>query len=294
MDSSLIARRSSLLAACGKFPLGAYFCAARRLLDVFTLYVNSITSNIPGKHKALVRLVRTSGHFIFTFPVSVDAGWSSASTRRPPTPPLRGRAAARSSTSRARPSVAAAAAHAAACSRRSSAASTAAGGWERIELIAVGIGPGTFTGLRVGIATARALGPGAGLPLAGVGSLAALARGSASAAAGARRAAVLDARRGEVFAALYAPAASGLGPLVGPPGGARRAPRGAARAPAGGRIGSLRFREELSRGVEVPATGTRRTGWPLATYAPSRRRASRGAEPARPDLSETAGCGGMA
>jgi tRNA threonylcarbamoyladenosine biosynthesis protein TsaB len=82
-------------------------------------------------------------------------------------------------------------------------------GWERIDRIGVGRGPGTFTGLRVGVATARGLAQSLGVELAGVSSLQALAQGAFSQAGGGgdtpeRVLAVIDARRGEVFAAAYA------------------------------------------------------------------------------------------
>jgi tRNA threonylcarbamoyladenosine biosynthesis protein TsaB len=71
--------------------------------------------------------------------------------------------------------------------------------WSDLDAIAVGVGPGTFTGLRIGIATARALATAAGLPLRRVSSLAALAAGIDNLV----RLPLIDARRGEVFAALY-------------------------------------------------------------------------------------------
>jgi tRNA threonylcarbamoyladenosine biosynthesis protein TsaB len=78
-------------------------------------------------------------------------------------------------------------------------------GWDGVERIAVGIGPGTFTGLRIGIATARALARARSLPLIGVSTLQslALARPHPDVVPAGLDAvfAVLDARRGEVFAA---------------------------------------------------------------------------------------------
>jgi tRNA threonylcarbamoyladenosine biosynthesis protein TsaB len=80
-------------------------------------------------------------------------------------------------------------------------------GWEKVDSIAVGVGPGTFTGLRIGVATARALGQSLGIGLKPVSSLEALAVGLAHAidhAPDRPLLGVIDARRGQVFAALFA------------------------------------------------------------------------------------------
>jgi len=72
-----------------------------------------------------------------------------------------------------------------------------------VSRLAVGVGPGTYTGLRVGVATARALAQALDLELVPVPSLAAVAYACRS-AAGLQDVLVLnDARRGELFAALY-------------------------------------------------------------------------------------------
>ncbi|HTX49216.1 MAG TPA: tRNA (adenosine(37)-N6)-threonylcarbamoyltransferase complex dimerization subunit type 1 TsaB [Caulobacteraceae bacterium] len=70
---------------------------------------------------------------------------------------------------------------------------TEAGGYDRI---AVTTGPGSFTGLRVGLAFAKGLGLATGKPLVGLGTLAGLA---ASVAADGPVAGVVDARRGQVY-----------------------------------------------------------------------------------------------
>lgn len=86
-----------------------------------------------------------------------------------------------------------------------------------LAAVVAGIGPGTFTGVRIAVATARALGLALAIPVLGVSTLSALAAAGVSALEEAERTAagptaagardllvpVVDARRGQVFFALY-------------------------------------------------------------------------------------------
>jgi len=127
----------------------------------------------------------------------------------------------------------------------------AAGGWSAIELIAVGVGPGSFTGLRIGIATARALSQARAVPVVPVVTLAVLARGIAEHAPGEDRPAlaVIDARRGEAFAAAYAPDGTELRPpAVMPPRDLAALVAELDSAPLAAGDGALRFAAELEAG----------------------------------------------
>lgn len=134
-------------------------------------------------------------------------------------------------------------------------AAASAGGWSDVDRIAVGVGPGSFTGLRIGVATAKALAGTLGLELAAVGTLSALARGAAPQARSRQVLAVLDARRGEVFAALFDPAGNQVWePLVAAPAGLVERVSQLPGTPLAVGSGALRFRKELrTSGAEVLA-----------------------------------------
>lgn len=93
------------------------------------------------------------------------------------------------------------------------------GGWGRVHRIAVGVGPGTFTGLRIGVATAHGLARARGIELVGVSTLRALALPAhAGTSGGDGVLALIDARRGELYAAGWRPGSDPGAdpPLIGP------------------------------------------------------------------------------
>jgi tRNA threonylcarbamoyladenosine biosynthesis protein TsaB len=92
-----------------------------------------------------------------------------------------------------------------------------------VEGFAVGLGPGSFTGLRVGLATWKGLAYANRRPIAGASSLAAMALAAArDAPEGAVLVPLLDARKGEVYAGFYRARAGGVVALAdevaAPPG----------------------------------------------------------------------------
>jgi tRNA threonylcarbamoyladenosine biosynthesis protein TsaB len=121
--------------------------------------------------------------------------------------------------------------------------------WQELDAIAVGVGPGSFTGLRIGVATARGLAQAIGVGLRPVSSLAALAAGIEAE----QRLPLIDAKRGEVFAALYEGERELWAPFAATPDELAERLRAAAVTPRAAGDGSVRFRgvlEAAGAGVE--------------------------------------------
>ncbi len=117
-----------------------------------------------------------------------------------------------------------------------------------LDAIGVGLGPGSFTGLRIGVASARALAHAAGAELRPVSSLRALAAGIDATV----RLPLIDAKRGELFAALYEGGEERWAPFAAEPAElAERVRESGAPARAAG-DGAVRFRDVLeAAGVPV-------------------------------------------
>lgn len=137
--------------------------------------------------------------------------------------------------------------------------------FDDIELLAVGVGPGTFTGLRIGIATMRGLAQALAIPAVGVSTLQSLALIAGESPAAERCdaiAAVLDARRREVFAAVW-PAGAVEDPRAAVLKAGAFAPEALAeRLQAVGQSvlavgeGAVEFRAQLERsGASIPDRG---------------------------------------
>jgi tRNA threonylcarbamoyladenosine biosynthesis protein TsaB len=140
-------------------------------------------------------------------------------------------------------------------------ATEALGGWEAVDRIAVGVGPGTFTGIRIGVATAAGLAASTEVVVTGVSTLSALALTIAGLSGAERVMPLIDARRGEVFGGLHDGSGkpSGQPFSCGPEELVQRLLEAGqdGQAPVAAGSGAVRFRDELLRaGLEIEPAGS--------------------------------------
>ena len=141
-----------------------------------------------------------------------------------------------------------------------------------LTAVVVGTGPGPYTGLRVGLVTARVLAAALGIPAHGVCTLDAIARAAVTEAAGREFLVATDARRKEVYWARYAPDGRRIaGPAVGSPAGLDPAAPAAGEGP---RLYPGSFGDPI--GPRYPAASM------LAGYASERLAAGAVLQPAEP------------
>jgi tRNA threonylcarbamoyladenosine biosynthesis protein TsaB len=152
-----------------------------------------------------------------------------------------------------------------------------------LSAVAVTIGPGSFTGLRIGLATAKGLAVAADVPMVGVVTLEALARQAAEPDAE-MVCPLIDARKGEVYGGFFDPGTDGVPRMRGrlfvcPP---ERALAKIERACLFIGDGALLYRERIRRGIG-----------PLARFAPEKDHVIRAAtvgRMARQTLEAGGGC----
>lgn len=143
-----------------------------------------------------------------------------------------------------------------------------------LAAVVAGVGPGPFTGLRVGLVTAAALGDALGVPTYGVCSLDGLGRSAVG-----RTLVATDARRREVYWAVYEASARIAGPAVDRPAdAAEQAVRLGVRRAVGD--GALRYAELL--GLPVADEPRYPPAAALAALAAARVRAGAAGEPLTP------------
>jgi tRNA threonylcarbamoyladenosine biosynthesis protein TsaB len=86
----------------------------------------------------------------------------------------------------------------------------------QLDLIAVGTGPGSYTGIRIGLATVAGLAEGLQIPIYGLNTLRIIAENAGYGRESGMVAVALDARRTEVYAALYRIDTGGLREILAP------------------------------------------------------------------------------